>query len=241
MKLSIVSNYTQLGKIAAQQVVDYVTCTPESCLVFPTGNTPLGMYRELVNAHKSGKVSFKGDSLVELDDYFGIPMDDSRNLFAWLGRTFIDHVDFSPGRLYRFNTNAADASAEAARMDAAVRNAGGIGLLVLGLGPNGHIGFNEPGSGPDSPTRVVELTPESLESNSDYWGKTAGVPARGITLGMDLLLSAKKIILLVNGKHKAQILHQLVVGTETPLLPASFLQRAADFTIIADTSAASLI
>ena len=114
MKLSIVSNYTQLGKMAAQQVVDYVTCAPESCLVFPTGNTPLGMYRELVNAHKSGKVSFKGESLVELDDYFGIPMDDSRNLFAWLGRTFIDHVDISPGRLYRFNTNAADASAEAA-------------------------------------------------------------------------------------------------------------------------------
>jgi glucosamine-6-phosphate deaminase len=241
MKLSIVSNDTQLGELAAQQAVDFMACAPESCLVFPTGNTPLGMYRELVNAHRNGRVSFKNAALVELDDYFGIPMDDPRNLFAWLKRTFIEQVDFSPEHLYRFITNAADGAAEAGRMAAVVKSFGGIGLVVLGLGPNGHIAFNEPGSSPDSPTRVVELTPASLESNSGYWGKTAQVPSRGITLGMDLLLSAKKVILLVNGKHKAGILRQLVVGGETALLPASFLQRVADFTIIADSSAASLI
>jgi glucosamine-6-phosphate deaminase len=241
MKLSIVQNYTDLSQLAARQVVDHLAASPGSCLVFPTGNTPLGMYRELVNAYRSGSVRFKDAALVELDDYFDIRLDDPRNLFAWLGRTFIDQVDFSPARLFRFNTNAVETAEEAERMTSAVHSAGGIGLLVLGLGSNGHIGFNEPGSEPGSPTRVVELTPESLESNSEYWGVNADVPARGITLGMDLLLAAKKVILLVNGGHKAQILRQLVVGVETPLLPASFLQRVEDFTIIADNSAASLL
>ena len=241
MKLSIVSNYTQLSELAAQQVVDFVVQTPDACLVFPTGNTPLGMYNDLVRAYRNGAVSFKQSSLVELDDYFGIPLADSRNLFAWLNRTFINHVDFDPRRVFSFNTGAEDANMEAERMTTEVKNSSGIGLLVLGLGPNGHIGFNEPGSEPASSTRVVELTPESLESNAGYWGRTQNVPTQGITLGMDLLLSAKKVILLVNGKHKAEILRQLVVGGETALLPASFLQRVADFTIIADSPAASLL
>lgn len=241
MKLSIVSNYIQLCELAAQQVVDFVEQSPDACLVFPTGNTPLGMYKELGKAYRNGAVSFKPSPLVELDDYFGIPLADPRNLFAWLNRTFISHVDFDPRRVFSFNTGAEDASMEAARMATEVKNNGGIGLLVLGLGPNGHIGFNEPGSQPDSPTRVVELTPESLESNAGYWGTSQNVPSQGITLGMDLLLSAKKVILLVNGMHKAEILKQLVVGGETALLPASYLQRVADFTIIADNSAVSLL
>jgi glucosamine-6-phosphate deaminase len=241
MKLSIVSNYTQLSELAAQHVVDFVVQSTDSCLVFPTGNTPLGMYNDLVKAYRNGAVSFKQSSLVELDDYFGIPMTDPRNLFAWLNRTFINHVDFDPKRVFSFNTGAEEARIEAARMATEVSKSGGIGLLVLGLGPNGHIGFNEPGSEPGSPTRVVELTPESLESNAGYWDKAQNVPTHGITLGMDLLLSAKKVILLVNGKHKAEILKQLVVGGETAMLPASFLQRVADFTIIADGPAASLL
>lgn len=240
MQLIVVNHKKDLGKRAAEIVCGFVAENPEACLVFPTGKTPLGMYEELVNRFNAGKVSFKRSSLVELDDYFGIPLADHRNLFAWLKRIFIDRVDFLPERVHRFDT-AADAGKEARRMEAIVKDLGGIGLLVLGLGPNGHIGFNEPGTTSASPTRVVELTAASLQSNAEYWGRSEVVPRLGITLGMDLLLAAGKTVLLVSGRHKAEVLRQMIREQSSGQFPASYLLQARDLTIITDRAAASLL
>ena len=140
--------------------------------------------------------------------------------------------------MFRFDTEAANAQAEAQRMDEILRVHGGIDLLVLGLGPNGHIGFNEPGSGFSSSTRVVELTSASLTSNARYWGGVEGVPKKGYTLGLGVLRRARKTLLLVNGKHKAKILKQMLEGPISEDLPATCLRDMPDVTIIADAAAA---
>jgi glucosamine-6-phosphate deaminase len=241
MKLIIVDNMEDLGSTAARLVCEYLAENPTAALVFPTGNTPLGMYERLVEHYHAGRVDFSRAALIELDDYFGITADDPRCLYTWLERIFLRLVNFAGDRVIRFDTAAIDPEREAQRMADTTATLGGIGLSVLGLGPNGHIGFNEPGASLDSPTRVVELTRASIKSNSEYWGAGAKVPARGITLGMDLLLKAQKTILLVSGRHKAQILRQLVLGEETSELPASFLMRNSELTIIADKAATTLL
>lgn len=241
MKLITVDNLEDLGSTAARLVCEYLAEFPTAVLVFPTGNTPLGMYERLVEHYHAGRVDFSRAVLIELDDYFGITANDPRCLYAWLERVFLSRVNFAGERVFRFDTAAPDPQREAQRMADVTVRLGGIGLSVLGLGPNGHIGFNEPGTKPDSPTRVVKLTRASIKSNSEYWGAGTEVPANGITLGMDLLLAAQKTILLVSGKHKAQILKQLLLGEETPELPASFLMRNRALTIIADKAATSLL
>jgi len=241
MQLVIVKGEPEFGQMAARLVCEFLAQKPESTLVFPTGNTPLSMYKELVNQFAAGEVSFAHAALVELDDYYGIPLHDPRNLFSWLQNIFIRQVDFQPERLFRFNTEAEDAAAEAARIESILQAHGGIDLLVLGLGPNGHIGFNEPGSETPGATRVVNLTHESLLSNARYWGGISNVPAQGFTLGLDVLRKAAKTILLVSGSHKAGILKQMVEGPITDLLPATCLREMPNVLVLADAAAASLL
>jgi len=241
MQLLIVKDEAEFGQTAARLVCEFLAQKPESTLVFPTGNTPLSMYEELVAQFASEKVSFSRATLVELDDYYGIALQDPRNLFAWLQNIFLRQVDFRPVRLFRFNTEAEDAAAEAARMESILQAHGGIDLLVLGLGPNGHIGFNEPGSELLGETRVVNLTHESLISNARYWGEIDNVPSQGFTLGLNVLRKAAKTILLVNGSHKAGILKQMVEGPITDLLPATYLREMPNVLVLANAAAASLL
>lgn len=238
MELIITTDEQELAGVAAKMVCEYTNHNPGRVLVFPTGNTPLRMYAELINARRSGLVSFQHSYLVELDDYFGIPLDDRRNLFAWLDKAFLHKVDFLPDRIERFNTQAVDPNLESDRVQQTLTHWGGIGLAVLGLGPNGHLGFNEPGSDFSSPTRVIDLTPASVESNAKYWGNSRDVPRQGFTLGLDSIGSAAKIILLVSGENKADILYAALRGPVTRSIPASFLQQLGDVTVICDSSAA---
>lgn len=235
-----VKDEKELGKTAARLVCESISEKKTSTLVFPTGNTPLGMFTELVSLYQSGKVSFRNSRLIELDEYYGIKKDDDRNLFAWLERELLRQVDFLPENIHRFNSDAADPLSEARRMAEVVNECGGIDLLVLGLGMNGHLGFNEPGAKMDSPTRLVELTPESLISSANYWAAGAEIPGQGFTLGMDLLLKARKTILLVQGASKAQILNQSLNGIMTDQVPATYLRLAGDLTVIADREATLL-
>ncbi len=238
MELIITSDEQELAACATKKVCDYINHNPGKVLVFPTGTTPLRMYAELAKSHRTGLVSFSNSYLVELDDYYGIPLDDRRNLFAWLDKVFIQKVDFQPDRILRFNTQASDPIAESDRVQYTLAHWGGIGLAVLGLGPNGHLGFNEPGSYFTSPARVVDLTPASVESNARYWGNTRDVPAQGYTLGLGVLRQANTVVLLVSGVKKAKILQQALEGPVTPNLPASCLQNLTNVIVIADKSAA---
>jgi glucosamine-6-phosphate deaminase len=237
MNLQIVKDERELGQKAAGYVSDFLAQNPQATLVVPTGNTPLPMYRELVQLYSAGKISFKSASLLELDEYYGIPLQDPRNLFTWLESSLLSQVDFQPERLFRFDSAALDANTEALRMEEALRVHSGIDLLVLGLGPNGHIGFNEPGSDFNSLTRVVTLTSESIASNARYWGGIDKVPAQGFTLGLGILRQARHTILIVTGEKKAAILKQVLQGPITDQVPATCLHNMANVTILADEAA----
>jgi len=239
MKLIIIKDEQALSNTAAKMVMDHVNDSPSGLLVFPTGNTPLGMFDALVSNYKNGLVSFKNSSLLELDEYFGIEINSSLNLFAWLDRTFIQKVDFISENVYRFNSETLSPENEIRRIDKIIESKNGIDLLVLGLGPNGHLGFNEPESDPASPTRIVKLTPESLRSNSRYWPEEFSVPTSGFTLGMDSLLNAKKIILLVQGSSKADILFSTLSSEISASIPSTFLRTLDNCYLLADQDASS--
>jgi glucosamine-6-phosphate deaminase len=241
MNMVIKKHAQEIDMLASQMIAEYVNKNPNRILVFPTGNTPLGLYKNLAGRVACHEVSFQNTYLVELDEYMGIAENDPRNLFKWLQRAFLDQVDFQDMRMYRFQADAADIEAETNRMDRVINDLGGIGLLVLGLGPNGHLGFNEPGSPFDAPTRAITLTPASIQSSAGYWGSSQTVPSMGLTLGMQALSLAQQTLLMVSGQHKAEILRQVINGEISPEIPATLLRTMQNVTILADADAASLL
>jgi glucosamine-6-phosphate deaminase len=237
MDLLLTDDYDALSRAAAEQMASLIAADPAATLVVATGETPIGAYRKLA-ARQAGN-GFGGSCLrvVQLDEYLELAPDDRRSLYRWMDLAFLEPLGVPEANVIRLPVDAPDPEAACRAFDRAVAALGGIDLAVLGLGPNGHLGFNEPPADPDSPTRVVALSEASLESNARYWGGHDQVPRRAMTVGMAVLLAARRILLLVAGGHKREILRRVVQGPVTPDVPASFLQRIANVTIIADRTA----
>jgi glucosamine-6-phosphate deaminase len=231
----IVADAAALALRTADEIALEIARKPNLSLLAATGNTPMGTYGELAARRASGTLEVSDLRVAQLDEYLGVSDDDPRSLYRWLERSLTGPLGVTPERLVRFHADARDPSADCRDFETHVTAWGGIDLAVLGLGPNGHLGFNEPPSPADAPTRVVDLTAESLESNAPYWNGLE-VPRRAITAGMDLILASKRILLLVSGEHKRDILRRAMLGPITPDLPASLL-RQANLTVIADRAA----
>jgi len=226
-----------LSRAAADLVARVVAATPDAAIVLATGATPMGLYAELAARYRDGLFDPSRLRPFQLDAYLGLGPDDDRSLYRWMKTAVLDPLDIAADRVARLPGDAPDPDAACRAYNEAVRAAGGFDLSVLGLGPNGHLGFNEPPVAPDAPTRAVSLTEESVESNARYWGCRERVPRRALTAGMDVLLAARATLLLVSGTHKREILHRIVDGPVSPAAPASYLQRAPDVTVIADRAA----
>ncbi len=237
MHLVIKEDYAALSRAGAERVASYLRAKPDAAVVVATGNTPLGLYRELADMRARGEVDSSRLRAFQLDAYLGLTPDDPRSLYRWMKEAFLDPLEIPEAHVVRLPGDTPDPHAACHAYDEAVARAGGFDLAILGLGPNGHLGFNEPPSAPTDVTRVVTLTEESVTSNASYWGGRERVPREAITAGMNVLLEAKKILLLVSGDHKHAILRRTVEGPVTPDVPASFLQRAADVTVLADRAA----
>lgn len=238
MKIKIVSNYKELSKLAADKVQAAIKQNPASVLVFPTGNTPLGLFEELVKQFELGLIDFSCCSLIELDEYYDIAKDDKRSLFGWLERSLINRVNFNPSNIFRFDSATPEPQAECERIERIIMQLGGIDLLVLGLGRNGHLGFNEPGSSFDSKTRLIELSSASIESNARYWGSQDDVLRQGLTLGLKTLSSSRETIVLVSGQSKSEILRKVLDSPPDPQLPATILESFNHVTVIVDQAGA---
>jgi glucosamine-6-phosphate deaminase len=175
--------------------------------------------------------------IFQLDGYLGLALDDPRSLYGWLKRSFIDPLNIAPAQVIMLPDDTTDPEATCKAFDDAVAQAGGFDLSVLGLGPNGHLGFNEPPSPATATTRRVQLTEASIESNARYWGGRDKVPHEAITCGMKQLLAAKQTLLVVSGARKVNILKATMEGPITPEVPASLLRTASNVTVIADRAA----
>lgn len=238
MRLLKADDYDDLSRKSAELVVEQLRAKPTSLLVLPTGNTPLGLFRQLVGAAKSGEVDLTSARFVTLDEYAGIPRNDRRRLLLWLKRELFDPIGIAASAVHALDPMA-DPVAEAARIEAIIAEGGGIDLAVVGLGPNGHVAFNEPGSPFDSRTRQIDLTPESIRSNATYWGGEADVPRKGLTLGLGTLRESRTIVLIASGTAKARILTETIEGAISTEVPASLLRLHPDSLIIADHDALS--
>jgi glucosamine-6-phosphate deaminase len=237
MELLILDDYAALSRAAADAVQATIMDHPNAVVVMATGNSPMGAYAELAERQQRSELDARGLRLFQLDEYAGVGPADHRSLYGWTRRAFADPLGIPPEQIVRLAADSGDPAAACRAYEAAIEAAGGFDLALLGLGPNGHLGFNEPPAGPQAPTRLVSLAESSIDGSAAYWGSRADVPRQAITAGMDRLLAARRILLLVSGTAKHRILRQAVEGPLTPDVPASYLQLAAQATIIADAAA----
>jgi glucosamine-6-phosphate deaminase len=237
VELVIVDDYDAVSRVAADHIASCVNINPAANVVLATGSSPMGAYRDLARRQAEGAFDPSRLRIFQLDAYLGLAPDDRRSLYRWLAESFLDPLGVKPSQVVRLPGDAPDPQAVCLAFDDAVAAAGGFDLAVLGVGMNGHLGFNEPPADPNSRTRVVDLTEASLDSNADYWGGRDLVPRQAITAGMADLLAARQTLVLVSGARKHDILRRAVEGPPTGEVPASFLQGAARVTVIADRAA----
>ena len=238
--LTVVNGYDALSDKAADIVAQCVTDFPAGAITLPTGETPRGMYQELVRRIHDGSLDFSRVQFFCLDDYLGTSITDEVSLTAWLNDVFLEPARLPRHNIHLIPAEALDPDAAAQQYDRDIAEAGGLELAVVGLGPNGHVGFNEPGSPIDSRTRVVTLTERSREQNAAYYKGHQTIPPRAITMGLGTILEARRIVLIVSGESKAGILKATLEGPITLDVPGSFLRTAGDrLRVIVDDSAAA--
>lgn len=237
MQQIIADTPEHLSHLGADIVARTLAERPDAALLVATGNTPMGIYQELARRHRDGSVDTARARVFQLDEYVGIGDDDFRSLNGWTRRSFVEPLGILAAQVTRLEANTGDPEAACQAYEAAVDAAGGIDLAILGLGPNGHLGFNEPPCEADAPTRVIDLTEASVESNAPYWGGRDQVPRTAMTAGMNVILAARQIVVVVSGAHKRDILERTMGGEVTPDVPASWLQHAPNVTILADRDA----
>ncbi|HEY0874722.1 MAG TPA: glucosamine-6-phosphate deaminase [Vicinamibacterales bacterium] len=212
---------------------------PALVLGLPTGRTPLLLYEELVRLHEAGEADFSAATTFNLDEFLGIPSDHPGSYRTFMHRYLFDHVNVDPKRTNFLNGAAADPVEECERYEREIDQAGGIDLQILGIGTNGHIGFNEPAGELEARTHRVRLKPETRRSNAAlFGGDPESVPAEALSMGMGTILQARKAVLIATGETKAGCVERLVNGPITTMLPASFLQLHRDADIYLDRDAA---
>lgn len=241
MQVTIAENYQALSKQAAEIVAAQIINKPTSVLGLATGVTPLGMYEELVSLHKAGLVSFKEVTTFNLDEFVGISPLHPGSYHQYMRHRLFDHVDINIPQAHLPNGAAPNLKQECREYEAKIRKAGGIDLQVLGIGRNGHIGFNEPHGKFEAFTNVVTLDSASREANARFFSTPHEVPRQAITMGIRTIMQARTILLLASGFEKAQVLAKALEGPVTPAVPASVLQLHSNVVVLADEAAAQII
>ncbi|GIO24332.1 glucosamine-6-phosphate deaminase [Oceanobacillus sp. J11TS1] len=239
MNIIKAENYKEMSQIAAKYLTEQVSAKPNSVLGLATGSTPEGLYEEIIHRYNKGEISFKDVTTYNLDEYVGLANDNDQSYYYYMHKLLFDHINIKEEQAYLPNGDAADLQEECIRYESSIQAAGGIDIQILGIGLNGHIGFNEPGTPFSSKTHIVDLDESTREANARFFKSIDDVPKQAITMGIDSIMQAKRIILLVSGSQKAEALERLVNGPVTEDFPASILQKHSDVTIIADQDATS--
>ena len=230
----VIPDERALAIAGADIVAAVVRASPNAVVTFATGESAKPIYRELADRVGRGEIDFSRVRVFELDGYLGIPLDDRRSLFAWLDRDVLGPLRIPQSAVTRLRGEASDPSAACREYDRALDAAGGYDLALVGLGPNGHVAFNEPPADPESDAHVLDVTEASVESAVRYWGSREEVPRRAITTGLKRLIAARHVLLVARGEAKRAALERAIASAGDPLTPASFLNRSADATFLTD-------
>jgi glucosamine-6-phosphate deaminase len=231
-----------VARALATHIARCLTSNPGLVLGLPTGRTPIPLYAELVKLYESGRVDFSGAVSFNLDEFVGTAPGDPRSYRAFMHRHLFDQVNFAAHRIHFLNGMAPDSVAECARYERLIARAGGMDLLLLGLGTNGHIGFNEPGTSLVAATHRTTLTGETRRANAALFNdRPRDVPRDALSMGMRTILHARRIVLMATGQAKAPAVRRLVRGAITPRVPASFLQLHRSTEVWVDAAAGSLL
>ena len=232
MNFITVSNYDELSRKGANIIAAQVIQKPKSVLGLATGSSPVGIYRELIARCNAGDLDFSKVKSINLDEYLGLDGTNDQSYRYFMQKNLFDHINIDLANTYVPNGCAEDVAAECEEYDARIEEFGGIDLQLLGIGLDGHIGFNEPADVFEKGTHVVDLHESTIEANARFFASRDEVPTKAVTMGMGGIMQAKKVLLIANGAAKKEIVQKAFFGPITPLVPASILQLHSDLTVI---------
>ncbi|WP_270584016.1 glucosamine-6-phosphate deaminase [Bacillus smithii] len=241
MRVVKVANYEEMSQKAAECIIRQVKEKPDSVLGLATGGTVTGTYQLLAKDHQKNGTSYRQILTVNLDEYIGIGSEHEQSYHFYMKKRLFDHIQIPPENTYLPDGQAEDLEEECKRYDERIESLGGIDLQLLGIGVNGHIGFNEPGTPFDSKTHIVELSESTRKANARFFNTLEEVPKKAITMGIETIMKSKKILLLASGLKKAPIIRKLFQEGITEEIPASVLKKHENVVLIADEEALSLV
>ena len=241
LKILRTKDYADMSRKTANLISAQIILKPDCVLGLATGSSPVGAYMKLVDWYKKGDVDFSRVCTVNLDEYLGLPRENDQSYYYFMHHNLFDHVNLPEGAFNLPNGMAEDMNAECARYDALIRSLGGVDLQLLGIGHDGHIGFNEPCDHFPTGTHVVDLAERTIEANQRFFASRDEVPRKAVTMGIGTIMAARKVVLVASGAEKAPIVKEAFFGPVTPQVPASILQMHPDVTLVADEAALSLV
>lgn len=241
MRIIETKTYEDMSKQAANIIASVVTLKPDCMLGLATGSSPIGTYEELVKKYEAGELDFSEVTTVNLDEYKGLPKENKQSYYYFMHDNLFDKVNIKPENTHLPDGTNLDSEEEAARYEALVQSLGTVDLQLLGLGRNGHIGFNEPGDSFVELTHCVDLKESTIEANKRFFESADDVPKQAYSMGIGTIMRAKKILVVVSGEDKAQALKDTICGPISPKVPGTILRLHSDVTIVADEAAMSLM
>ena len=241
MRIICAKDYKEMSEMAADVIGAQVLLKPDAILGLATGSTPVGTYEELVRRYEAGRLDFSKIKTVNLDEYRGLTRDNDQSYYYFMHSHLFDHININKNNTKVPDGMEPDAIKAGQDYENIIKNYGGIDLQLLGLGNNGHIGFNEPCDEFIDKTHVVDLTESTIEANKRFFASADDVPKQAYTMGIGSIMRAKRVLMIVSGKGKADIVKEAFFGPITPKVPASILQLHNDFILIGDAEALSCL
>ncbi|MEO2263812.1 glucosamine-6-phosphate deaminase [Lachnospiraceae bacterium HCP28S3_F9] len=241
MQIYKATDYKDMSRKAANIISAQVIMKPNCVLGLATGSTPIGTYQQLIEWYKKGDLDFSDVTTVNLDEYKGLPRTNDQSYYYFMHQNLFDQVNINPENTHLPNGMEPNSEKECARYESLIHSLGGVDLQLLGLGHNGHIGFNEPGEAFEKETHCIDLQERTIEANKRFFASADDVPKQAYTMGIKTIMQAKKILVIVSGEDKADIVAKAFFGPVTPAVPASILQMHNDVTLVGDEAALSKI
>lgn len=238
MQIYIADSYEEMSRQAAYLLAGQIRLNPRSVIGLATGDTPTGMYGELIRMNKEENLDFSEITTFNLDEYYPIEKDNSQSYYYYMMKNLFEHINIPKDGIHIPNGTAEDVKQECLSYEKNIAEKGNIDLQVLGIGPNGHIGFNEPDVKFEAITHLVALDEKTINANARFFNSIEEVPKKAISMGIKTIMQSRKILLLVSGKKKAKVIREAIYGEITPELPASILQLHPNVTVIMDNEAA---